>query len=88
MAGKRKSHPRIAVCLKNEGYGASLERHKLYVLLPDSDAKREGDVRVVDESGEDYLYPADWFVVLEVPKVVRASLLKASWPCPGISPTT
>ena len=48
-----------------------LERNKLYVVLPDSDTEREGDVRVVDESGEDYLYPADWFVALELPKAVR-----------------
>ena len=47
-------------------------------MLPDPDADREGDVRVVDESGEDYLYPADWFVALEVPKAVQESLLKAS----------
>jgi len=78
MAGKGKSTLRFAVCVRNDGYEASLERNKLYVVLPDSDAEREGDVRVVDESGEDYLYPADWFVALEVPKAVRESLLKAS----------
>ena len=78
MAEKSKSNPRFAVCVRNEGYEASLERNKLYVVLPDSDADREGDVRVVDESGEDYRYPADWFVALEVPKAVRESLLKAS----------
>jgi hypothetical protein len=78
MAGRHKSAPRFVVCLKNEGYEASLERNKLYVVLPDADAEREGDVRVVDESGEDYLYPADWFVALEVPKAVQDSVLKAS----------
>jgi len=78
MAEKRKSAARFVVCLRNEGYEASLERNKLYVVLSDSDAEREGDVRVVDESGEDYLYPADWFVTLEVPKAVQESLLKAS----------
>ena len=40
--------------------------------------RRSGDVRVVNESGEDYLYPADWFVAVEVPKAVQDSLLKAS----------
>ena len=78
MAGKSKSAPRFAVCVKNEGYEASLERNKLYVVLPDGDAEREGDLRVVDESGEDYLYPASWFVALDVPKAVQESLLKAS----------
>ena len=78
MAEMQETKPRFAVCVRNEGYEASLERNKLYVLLADADAEREGDVRVVDESGEDYLYPADWFVALEVPKAVRDSLLKAS----------
>ncbi len=78
MVDKGKSNPRIAVCVQNEGYEASLERNKLYVVLPDAEAEREGDVRVVDESGEDYLYPAEWFVPLEVPKAVQDSLLKAS----------
>ena len=59
------------------GVAGSLERNKLYVVLSEPDAAREGDVRVVDESGEDYLYPADWFVSLEVPKAVQESLLKA-----------
>jgi hypothetical protein len=78
MVRKRKSARRFVVCLNNDGYEASLERNKLYVVLPDSDAESEGDVRVVDESGEDYLYPADWFVVLDVPKAVEESLLRAS----------
>jgi pimeloyl-ACP methyl ester carboxylesterase len=73
MAGKHNSKPRFAVCVQNEGYEASLERHKLYVVLPDAEAEREGDVRVVDESGEDYLYPADWFVPLEKKKLMDAS---------------
>ncbi len=78
MAEKSTSNRRVAVCVKNAGYEASLERNKLYVVLPDADAELQGDVRVVDESGEDYLYPAEWFVALEVPKAVEESLLKAS----------
>ncbi|MCC7103616.1 MAG: hypothetical protein IT307_00600 [Chloroflexi bacterium] len=69
---------RFAVCVENEGYEVSLERNKIYRTLPDPDAEREGDVRVVDESGEDYLYPADWFVPIDVPEAVAASLLRAS----------
>ncbi|MPY91323.1 MAG: hypothetical protein GEU99_25855 [Luteitalea sp.] len=64
--------------MRNEGYEASLERNKIYVVLPDEDAERDGDVRVVDESGEDYLFSADRFVAIDVPSSVRASLLKAS----------
>jgi hypothetical protein len=78
MAEKKRSVRRFAVCVRNRGYEASLERNKIYVVLPDREAVKEGDVRVVDESGEDYLYPADWFVAVEVPKAVQASLLKAS----------
>ena len=78
MAEKKKTARRFAVCVRNDGYEASLERNKLYVLIPDAEADKHGDVRVIDESGEDYLYPADWFVALEVPKAVQTSLLKAS----------
>lgn len=78
MTRQEKPARRFAVCVNNDGYEASLERNKIYVLLPDPDAEQDGDVRVVDESGEDYLYPADWFVGIEVPKLVEMSLLKAS----------
>ena len=67
---------RFAVCVRNGGYEASLERNKIYTVLPDAEAARDGDVRVVDESGEDYLFPADRFVAIDVPAAVRASLLK------------
>jgi hypothetical protein len=53
------------VCIRNDGVPASLEVHKIYECLPDPDAGRSGMVRVVDESGEDYLYPRDWFVAME-----------------------
>ena len=48
----------FAVCIDNTGYPASLERCKIYRVLPDEKAAREGDIRIVDESGEDYLYLA------------------------------
>lgn len=78
MSEKRKAARRFAVCVKNDGYEAALERNKIYVVLPDHDAEKDGDIRVIDESGEDYLYPAAWFIAVEVPKAVEASLLKAS----------
>ncbi len=78
MAEKKKSPRRFAVCIRNKRYEASLERNKIYLVRPDPQAEKDGDIRIVDESGEDYLYPADWFVAVEVPKAVQASLLKAS----------
>jgi hypothetical protein len=71
---------RFAVCVRNEGYEASLERNKIYAVLPDEEAERDGDLRVVDESGEDYLFSADRFVAIQVPAAVRTSLLKGSRP--------
>jgi hypothetical protein len=69
---------RFAVCVRNAGYEASLERNKIYVVIPDAAAERDGDLRVVDESGEDYLFAADRFVAVELPAAVRASLLKTA----------
>jgi hypothetical protein len=66
------------VCVDNSGYEASLERNKIYVVLPDSDAATDGDLCVVDESGECYLFSSDRFVAIDVPAAVKASLLKAS----------
>jgi len=68
----------FAVCVNNSGYETSLERNKIYIVLPDEDAGRDGDVRVIDESGEDYLFSASRFVAIDVPAAVRASILKAS----------
>jgi hypothetical protein len=69
---------RFVVCVRNDGYEASLERNKIYAVLPDAEAEQDGDLRVVDESGEDYLFSATRFVAIEVPAAVRASLLKAA----------
>src|SRR5712691_3792451 len=70
--------PRFVVCIENAGYPASLELHKIYRIVADSDAARDGDVRIVDESGEDYLYPAEWFAAVELPRRVKSSLLRRS----------
>ena len=69
---------RFVVCVRNDGYEVSLERNKIYQVLTDHDAERDGDLRVVDESGEDYLFAADRFVAIDVPAAVRASLLKVA----------
>jgi hypothetical protein len=68
----------FVVCVNNDGYQASLERNKIYVVVPDKHAEKDGDLRVVDESGEDYLFSADRFVAIDVPAAVKTSLLKAS----------
>lgn len=70
--------PRFAVCIKNTDYPASLELYKIYRLLADDEAATDGDVRVIDESGEDYLYPAAYFVVIQVPKTVEQAILQQS----------
>jgi hypothetical protein len=68
----------FAVCINNAGYRASLELHKIYRVVPDEAAAAEGDIRVVDESGEDYLYPASFFAPIKVPAAVEKSLLHTS----------
>ena len=65
---------RYAVCVRNDGYTASLELRKLYQVLPDALALKDDHLRVIDESGEDYLYPADFFAVLELPKPVQRAV--------------
>jgi hypothetical protein len=78
MTSKRQTPTLFAVCVNNSEYPASLELHKIYRVLPDEDAAVDGDLRVVDESGEDYLYPADYFVIVELPQEVRESLMHAT----------
>ena len=53
--------PRFAICINNSNYPAALELHKVYRVVSDVDAEKDGDLRIIDESGEDYLYPADYF---------------------------
>ncbi len=63
----------FAICLANEGFD-DLEVWKVYRVLPDSKAAGVGCIRVIDESGEDYLYPADRFAVVDLPNIVRSRL--------------
>ena len=57
----------FAVCVDNTGYPAALELHKVYQVLPDDEAAQDGDLRVIDESGEDYLYTAKRFLAIRLP---------------------
>ena len=61
------SDPTFVLCINNRGYAASLEKRKVYRLMSDPQAEAHGMLRVVDESGEDYLYPAQLFVPIAVP---------------------
>lgn len=78
MKPQKKEALQFAVCINNSEYPASLELHKIYRVLPDEDAAADGDFRVIDESGDDYLYPADWFVTVRLPEAVEQSFLRAA----------
>ena len=77
MRTRKTTGPRFAICVDNSEYPASLDLHKIYRVLPDRDAKRDDFLRVVDESGEDYLYPADYFVLIGLPQNIARSLNKS-----------
>ena len=65
----------LALCLRNKGYEVSLERRKIYQVILDRDATKHGQLRVIDESGDDYLYPAAYFAPIELPQPVRKAVL-------------
>ena len=77
MKTRKTSSSRFAICINNSEYPVSLELHKIYRVLPDEGAAQDGDLRIIDESGEDYLYPADYFVMLELPREVVRVLNKS-----------
>ncbi len=74
MKASKNQIPRFAICVSNKEYPASLELHKIYRVLLDEDAAKDGDLRIVDESGEDYLYPTEYFIVLNVPLEIAKAL--------------
>jgi hypothetical protein len=71
----KTSAKKFVVCLKNKGYEASLEPRKIYQVLSDLDAAKHRQLRVIDESGDDYLYPANYFTPIELPQPVRKAVL-------------
>ena len=68
----------FVICVKNEGYPASLQLWKVYRVLPDEKGARHNMIRVVDESGEDYLFLASYFVSVELPQAAEVALLAAT----------
>jgi hypothetical protein len=75
MPTKRKQ---FAVCVRNKGYEVSLEPRKIYEILPDAGAAKYKQLRVVDESGDDYLYPESFFAPIELSPTLRKALLAGS----------
>ena len=80
MRGKpnQDAVPRFVVCIDNSDYEASLELYKIYPVLPDPDAARDGDLRIIGESGEDYLFAVDRFIAIEVPEPLERVMLKTA----------
>ncbi len=78
MPKRSASKPEFVVCVCNDDYPASLELHKIYKVVLDEEAAAQGDIRVIDESGEDYLFPASYFSPIKVPSEVEESFLKTS----------
>ena len=73
---RRKAEQRFVVCVRNEDC-EDLELRKIYRVLPDEAAAEDNYLRIVDESGEDYLYPADYFLPIELSKDLEKALLAA-----------
>ncbi len=69
---------RLVVCVNNEGYSASLEQRKIYVAPRDVDAEKHGLLRIIDESGDDYLYPKAFFRAIALPSAVKKAVLSAA----------
>ena len=69
-----KKNSDYVICISNSEYPVSLELHKLYRVLIDEDAFEDGDLRILDESGEDYLYPAEYFLALDLPQETKEEL--------------
>ena len=71
-----ESVKQFAVCIRNDGYEASLEVRKIYEVLEDTFAGQHNMIRVIDEEGEDYLYRRDWFLAIELPHNVEEAIVQ------------
>ena len=69
---------RLVVCVDNDGYPASLEKRKIYIALRDAIAEKHGLLRIIDESGDDYLYPKAFFRSVALPQAVKKAVLDAA----------
>jgi hypothetical protein len=73
-----KISKQFVVCVSNEGYLVSLEKRKIYIALPDLAAEKRGHMRIIDESGDDYLYPKTLFRSIVLPQSVKKAVLAAA----------
>jgi len=78
MSMNRTAAKQLVVCIENDGYPASLEKRKIYVALRDEAAEKHGLLRVIDESGDDYLYPKRFFRPIDLPQTVKRAVLAAA----------
>jgi hypothetical protein len=74
----RTQAKQLVVCIDNEGYATSLEKRKIYVALRDTGAEKHGLLRIIDESGEDYLDPKKSFRSIALPQGVKRAILAAA----------
>jgi hypothetical protein len=73
----KRTEPQFVICVKNRGYAASLELRKLYQVVADDTAAKLHQIRVIDESGEDYLYPEAYFVPVQLPQSAERAVRRA-----------
>jgi hypothetical protein len=69
---------KFVICIRNEDYPASLEKRKIYVQVQDTEAEKHRHIRVIDESGEDYLYPEAYFKTIELPDEIKRAVIEAA----------
>jgi hypothetical protein len=77
LGNSARTYPYLAICVRNEGNEASLERGKAYRVIKPLANDPPERIRVIDEENEDYLYRADWFVPIDVPPNARKLVLQA-----------
>jgi hypothetical protein len=69
---------KFVICIRNDDYPASLEKRKIYLQVPDTEAEKLHHTRVIDESGEDYLYPEGYFKAIELPDEIERAVIEAA----------
>ena len=74
----KRSEMQFVVCINNKGYAASLELRKLYQVVTDGTAAKVHQIRIIDESGEDYLYPEEYFVPVQLPQSAEKAVRRAA----------
>jgi len=78
MSNTERPTIRYVICVDSEGYPASLELRRVYRVIPDTSASQRRLLRIVDESGEDYLYPEDYFVAIDLPAAAEKAFTAAA----------